>query len=113
MEGQEMNAVATDLELEEDVIPTEDAQGNKDGLGDVIPCEYIPIEQDEGEAFDMTGTSDDGFYDDAGYTAPTVSNDQMVDVVSQVVEDKNNVLEEEEIPNEYNTADDEELDDVA
>lgn len=100
-------------ELEEDVIPTEDVQDNEDRLGDVVPCEYVAIEQDEGEAFDMSGNSDDGFYDDVGYITPTVSTDQMVDIVSQVEENESNSLEEEVIPNEYNTADDEQLDDVA
>lgn len=115
VEGQEMNATAiTEIELEEDLIPNEDSNGM--GLDDVVPCEYVAVEQQDGFSYDMASSSIDGLYDDTKnveYNVPSVPTAQMVDIAPHVVEGSGNELEEVEIPNEHNTSDDDELDDVA
>ncbi len=107
MEGQESN-ITSDVELEEEIIPNETSEG---GLEDVVPCEYVAIEQQDGGSFDMVGTSNDGFYD-YNDTAPSVNVDKMVDIAPQNAGSSADELEEVEIPQEHNLANDEQLDDV-
>ena len=120
VEEQELNTVSeVELELEEDVIPTEEPQNDGTRLGDVVPCEYVNVEQQAEGYLEVSGAVNDGFYDHDGFydeidsSVSSISSDQMVDIVSQVEDNSEDELEEEEIPNENNTADDEQLDDVA
>ena len=115
MEGQELNVTPTvETELEEDVIPVGEVQTNEGGLDDVVPCEYVAVEQQQQEvSYDMAGSTVDGLYNDESYYTPSVSTEQMVDIGVHVVGSSGNELEEVEIPNEENTLEDEQLDDVA
>lgn len=102
-------SISSDNELEEVVIPNENNSEDDDQLDDVIPCEFVEtVEQDV--PYEVVDNSNDGFYDDVGYT-PTTSIDQMVDIHSEGVT-SGNELEEVDIPNENNSEDDDQLDDI-
>ena len=105
--------MASEAELEEVVIPEEDNRTDDDELDDVVPCEYVAVEGQTDMAYDMAGSSNEGLYNDAGYYTPSVSVDQMVDIAPQVVQSSGYELEEIEIPEEDNSPDDDQLDDVA
>ena len=111
MEEQELNAApVAEVELEEDIIPSEDAQGG--GLDDVVPCEYVAVEQQADISYDMAGSSSDGFYDNVENYTPSLSTSQMVDIAPHSEESSSNLLEED-IPNLQNVNDGNELADVA
>ena len=96
--------------MEEVVIPHSENTPDDDELDDVIPCE--PVEEvAQNVPYEVVDSSNDGFYDDVGYT-PTMSIDQMVDISSVSVSNSGNELEEVMIPNSESTSNDNELDDV-
>ncbi len=105
------NQNISDNELEEVVIPNEENTPDDNQLDDVVPCELVTFDNQPSVDYDIIDSSNDGFYDDAGYT-PSTSIDQMVDIQSAVVNNEENELEEEEIPEEDNTDDDNQLDDI-
>ena len=98
-------------ELEEVTIPNEENTPDDNQLDDVVPCELVTFDNQPSVDYDIIDSSNDGFYDDAGYT-PSTSIDQMIDIESVVNNDEINELEEEEIPEEDNTDDDDQLDDI-
>lgn len=97
-------------ELEEVYIPNEENTPDDDQLDDVVPCELVTFDNQPSVDYDIVDSSNDGFYDDNGYT-PSTSIEDMVDITSVSVDDENS-LEEEDIPNEENTPDDDQLDDI-
>ena len=98
-------------ELEEVTIPNEENTPDDNQLDDVVPCERTTFDYKPEVDYDVVDSSNDGFYDDDGYT-PSTSIDQMIDIESVVNNDEINELEEEEIPEEDNTDDDDQLDDI-
>ncbi|MBP5679040.1 MAG: hypothetical protein J6X28_04355 [Bacilli bacterium] len=109
-----MNGEEQLVELEEEEIPTAQAEGNDSGLNDVIPCEPVTF-SDEQMDFGVMGEYNDGFYDtmeEAATTPAVVPLDQMVDIAPHTVEGTSNELEEVDIPQEDNKPDDNQLDDV-
>ena len=98
-------------ELEEVYIPQEHNTADDNELDDVIPCEPVSFGEQSLE-YEVMDSFNDGFYDEVDSSTPSVSLDQMVDIAPHSV-DNANELEEVYIPQEHNTADDNELDDVA
>ena len=103
---------AVELELEEEYIPQSVDNDGGSMLEDVIPYEETDYTyENQNVSYDIMDSSNDGFYDDVGYT-PSVSIDQMVDIAPHTVVSSGYELEEVVIPNEFNTPDDNQLDDV-
>ena len=104
------------LDLEEDAIPSENKDSSDNALNDVVPCDYVTIDSQPVAETTMDSSGDDGLYGgESGYT-PNTDIDQMVDIskMVEVVPGGNSEyeLEEVNIPNEENTPDDDQLDDV-
>ena len=113
MNGEEQmeQVPVAEMELEEEFIPQENNQNNE--LNDVVPCEYVSVEeQQEGPIMDMTGSSHEGLYDAPATIIPSVSTDQMVDIAPHTVSSSTFELEEAIIPEENNQPDDDQLDDI-
>lgn len=102
--------VSYDNELEEVIIPEEDNREDDEQLDDVVPCSYVPVDSEQGVAYDIMDSSNDGFYDEVGY-APSTDPSQMVDIAPPM-ERSSDALEEAYIPEEDNRPDDDQLDDV-
>ena len=100
------------IELEEEIIPQEDNRSDDNELDDVIPCEYVAVEeQQDGMAYDMT-SSHEGLYDAPASFTPNVDVDKMVDIAPHTVSSSTFELEEAYIPEENNQPDDDQLDDI-
>ena len=106
-------------ELEEEVIQMADNRPDDNQLDDVIPCELVAFEDSfEGVSemnevwHDMTDSPSNSLYNEMTSFTPSVSLDQMVDIAPQVVANPNLELEEESIPQEDNSDNDNQLDDV-
>ncbi len=106
------------LDLEEDSIPSEDISSLDNALNDVVQCDYVTVDSQPVEENTMDSTGDDGLYGgESGYT-PNTDVNQMVDISNmiEVVPGAGNgseyELEEVNIPEEQNTPDDDQLDDV-
>ncbi len=103
------------LDLEEDAIPSEDSSNS--ALNDVVPCDYVTVDSQTVIETTMDSSGDDGLYGgDSGYI-PNTNVDQMVDIskMVEIVPGGNGAeyeLEEVSIPNEVNTPDDDQLDDI-
>ena len=104
--------IGSDSELEEVIIPEENNRDDDDQLDDVIPCEYVAVEEQTDMSHDMAGSSNEGLYNDYGFYTPSVSTDQMVDIAPHAEQNLANELEEIEIPEEDMDLDDDQLDDV-
>ena len=109
MDNQNVNF---EVELEEEYIPEEDNRDDDDQLDDVVPCAPLSFGTGVGVSYDVIDNTNDGFYDDAGYT-PTMDLDKMVDIAPQTqTVESDGGLEEAYIPQEDNRPDDDQLDDV-
>lgn len=109
-----------DAELEEEFIPMEQNTEDDDQLDDVVVFDPAEAETQSVETEPLYSVNDspfnnDGLYNDVSYATPTVPTGEMVDInpnhTSTVIQFSNE-LEEEYIPHEQNTADDDQLDDV-
>lgn len=109
---EQTTGMSPDAELEEVIIPSENNRDDDDELDDVVPCEYVAVEEQNDMMQDMAGSSNDGLYSNASNYTPSVPVDQMVDIAPQVIQSSGYELEEVVIPQENNKPDDEQLDDV-
>ena len=101
-----------EMELEEVALYQDNNGDNSGVLDDVVPCEPVTFEPQIGVGYDVVDSFNDGFYDDTGYT-PTVDINKMVDIAPHdTVVSSGYELEEEVIPEEHNTPEDEQLDDI-
>ena len=115
MNGEEQmeQVPVAEVELEEEFIPQENNRLDDNELDDVVPCEYVAVEEQQGGmAMDMSGSSHEGLYDAPATIIPTISTDQMVDIAPHTVSSSTFELEEAIIPQENNQPDDDQLDDI-
>lgn len=100
-------------ELEEEYIPHELNTADDDQLDDVIPCAPVDFSaepvMDAAPAFGVPGGD---LYSEPAPIMPTISTGEMVDINPNAGTHLDNELEEDLIPGEDNTDDDNQLDDV-